>query len=558
MDIDLYMSRISEEQWRAMEEFHRNVCEEADMTLSEDVPKRAGLNGHLDFQCLTCGTKVSMATGKDLKGKKASFDINRRAVFAAGEIGIGREALSTMCEIINMPPPPSCRAYQQHRTAICDVTNSVVSKSLSDSAKGVRESLGANDVDTINIAVSFDGTWSKRGFTASYGIGVVIAVETGEVLDYAIISKSCDKCKAAEKLKVDPEKYQEWKENHASHGECQRNFEGSSSTMEKEAAKIIWGRSLSKHNFRYTEMVCDGDSKACSEVWDTYGVCEDCKKYELMDKKSSEYQKWLKSAAYKRWKDEHESGIAECNSVKKLDCIGHIQKRMGKNLIGLQKAGGKPPDGNAVGGKQGRLTRPVIDRLQKYYGNAIRSSVDREAKSKEEIQQAVEKMQRSIKAVLYHSIKLEDDRERHQFCPSNSWCAYKNNKDYKDARFVSKPYHLDEVFLEFLLPLFDRLSTIKLLKRCMPGFSQNVNESFNSLIWIRCPKNRNKGMKVVEIATGSAVLQFNIGATGKHDIMESLSIPSGSHTEEGSSKKNKRRIAKSSARLKKSLKEPDK
>ena len=48
-------------------------------------------------------------------------------------------------------------------------------------------------------------------------------------------------------------------------------------------------------------------------------------------------------------------------------------------------------------------------------------------------------------------------------------------------------------------------------------------------IWIQCLKHRNKGMKFVEIATGSAVLHSNVGTTGKHNKMESLSIPSGSH-----------------------------
>ena len=108
-----------------------------------------------------------------------------------------------MCAVMNMPPTPRLRAYQQHKTAICDTTNFVVGKSLSDAAKRVRNSLGANDTDTINIAVSFDGTWSKQCFTANYGIGVVIAVETGVVLDYAVMSKSCEKCKAAEKLQGD-------------------------------------------------------------------------------------------------------------------------------------------------------------------------------------------------------------------------------------------------------------------------------------------------------------------------------------------------------------------
>eukprot|EP00795_Rhopilema_esculentum_P007380 gene7380-13123_t len=119
---------------------------------------------------------------------------------------------------------------------------------------------------------------------------------------------------------------------------------------------------------------------------------------------------------------------------------------------------------------------------------------------------------------------------------------------------IGKPYHLDEVFLEFLLPLFDRLCSTSLRKRCLPGLSQNVNESFDSLIWIRCPKHQNKRMKVDEVATGSAVLQFNVGATGKHALMDILGIAMGNYTEHCSNKKDQRRIVQSSARLRQRFK----
>ena len=55
----------------AMKEFHKIVCKQADIELSEDVSKRAGLCSHLIFHCLSCDTKVSMSTGKESKGKKA-------------------------------------------------------------------------------------------------------------------------------------------------------------------------------------------------------------------------------------------------------------------------------------------------------------------------------------------------------------------------------------------------------------------------------------------------------------------------------------------------------
>jgi hypothetical protein len=47
----------------------------------------------------------------------------------------------------------------------------------------------ANDDTVVDIAVSFDGTWAKRGFTSLIGIVFVIALDTGEVLDYHVLSK---------------------------------------------------------------------------------------------------------------------------------------------------------------------------------------------------------------------------------------------------------------------------------------------------------------------------------------------------------------------------------
>jgi hypothetical protein len=38
----------------------------------------------------------------------------------------------------------------------------------------------------------YNGTWSKRGHTASYGF--IIPVETGQVLDYGFRSKICTSC----------------------------------------------------------------------------------------------------------------------------------------------------------------------------------------------------------------------------------------------------------------------------------------------------------------------------------------------------------------------------
>ena len=537
--------------WKTLEKLEgMHECKESSIVMKEDISKRKGLSSKISFQCNTCSKEVTMSTNKPVDNIQSN-DVNIRSVFAASEVGLGREGFATLCEIFNMPPPVQDSAFQKYNKKLNIVTKEKVSEHLKESVEEVRTVLGEKGNHILDIAVSFDGTWSKRGFTANFGIGFVISTDTGKVLDYVVMSKVCEVCKAGERLKKDGEKYQEWQRNHLGSGECQKNFDGSSSSMEKEAAKILWGRSVELHKCRYNKMICDGDSKAYMEVWDIYGVCSLCSKYEFMNKKQPEYEKWLKSVSYKRYIDSHANGSATCNRVDKMDCIGHVQKRMGRNLIALSSKT-KLEDGKPVGGRSGRLTRPAIDRLQKYYGNAIRSTADQNAKTKDQQDKALSRMQTSIKAVLYHSVKLDIQEERHKYCPIDSWCSYQNTKAVTGtASFQDKPHHLDPVFLNFLLPLFERLSTPSLLTRCLPGFSQNANESLNALVWNRCPKHRNKGFVNVETAAGSALLQFNMGASGRHCIIEGLGITHGKYFKSGSERKDRRRIQTADARAQK-------
>ncbi|CAB4029748.1 Hypothetical predicted protein, partial [Paramuricea clavata] len=52
----------------------------------------------------------------------------------------------------------------------------------------------ANDDTVMDIAVSFDKTWAKQRFASLMGVVFVIALDTGEVLDYHALSKECRKC----------------------------------------------------------------------------------------------------------------------------------------------------------------------------------------------------------------------------------------------------------------------------------------------------------------------------------------------------------------------------
>ncbi|GBM60996.1 hypothetical protein AVEN_264339-1 [Araneus ventricosus] len=77
----------------------------------------------------------------------------------------------------------------------------------------------------------------------------------------------------------------------------------------------------------------------------------------------SEYYSDGDSKGYKAVKD-----IYGKDSVLKLECIGHVQKRVGTRLKKLKTSN------KALRGK-GKLTNTFINKLQNYYGIAIRDNV---------------------------------------------------------------------------------------------------------------------------------------------------------------------------------------
>ena len=157
------------------------------------------------------------------------------------------------------------------------------------------------------------------------------------------------------------------------------------------------------------------------------------------------------------------------------------------------------------------------------YGKAIRSNVAPDVKTAKDHKDAVDKMKKAVMASLYHSIMLKDDKVRHQFCPSGdtSWCKFRRLGNMENA-----PHHLEPVFLDLLEPLYTNcLASFELLSQCLPGVTQNVLESINSILWQKVPKHKFHGTKRVHIGACSTVIYYNQGATGKFSVLTLMSLP---------------------------------
>ncbi|GFW06127.1 uncharacterized protein TNCV_4479181 [Trichonephila clavipes] len=365
----------------------------------------------LDIICDICSYSYNFCSSKKCKaeiGKPSTYEVNTRLVYAMRCIGKGAEAARMFCGIMNLPPPPT--KFSKYNKMLLGATKDVCDATMKDAVKeAVQENQNIRD-----IPVAVDGTWQKRGYSSMNGVVTVTSVDTGKVIDTEILSKHCV-CKDKKK-----------------HGPvCKKNFNGYSGRMEVDGALSIFQRSVQRYDVRYTKYLGDGDSKAFDNIVKNEVYGDNC-------------------------------------TITKLECIGHVMKRMGSRLrrFKAKMRGQKLSDGKALCGKN-RLTEASIDQLQTYYGLAIR----------------------------------------------------RNLSSVKDMRQVA--------VVEAIRPIFRDLSDPELLKKCLHGNTQNPNESINNVIWSRVPKKTFVHLETLSFGMYDAIASFNKGNTTKLDILKKLNIEPG-------------------------------
>ena len=163
-------------------------------------------------------------------------DIDRRMVYVSYEMGVGKEGIAKLSEVLNMPFTMSKLTWYSHEDVLLQAHEDVMHKMLESNREEARRiALGKDGVEYSDTAigeilVSFNGTCSRRRFSANHGISFLISASTGKVLDYKCLSKICNIC-TQKKATMSEEEFEAWQDQHA----CDGNFGGSSSGMELEA-----------------------------------------------------------------------------------------------------------------------------------------------------------------------------------------------------------------------------------------------------------------------------------------------------------------------------------
>lgn len=489
-------------------------CSFADLEFVSN--EHLGFSHKIALQCKNCkfvnSSTYSSQRISDPLSTRPEFDVNRRVTKAfCATSGRGYSGMENFAMVMNMEVLTSTSfnklSHKLHLAGQVSARQSLerVREDVRQAHRDLDPSIELGDI--INIAVSFDGSWHKRGFTSIYGLGCVIDLLTGYVIDYEVLSKYCQQCSIAKKdLGEKSDKFNLWFKDHKENCSC--NYSGSSPAMEVNVADILWKRSESLQ-FRYTTLLSDGDAKTFNHL--------------------------VANSIY-----------GPNIPLQKEECVNHISKRLGTALRNIVKESGK--SGITLGGKRkGGLTGITITKLTRYYGNAIRNKDNCGS---------VQDMKTAIFATLSHCMST-DTKPQHTRCPDGptSWCFYQRalaNKCNPGSHDENIHTPLAEQVVAKIMPAYQRLASDSLLERCMKGRTQNANESLHSLIWRKCPKVTFVSKRRVDDAVGGAVAEFNFGCHAViPEMLDFSSISPGDQTKKLARRKDVRRVKRSTLRASK-------
>ena len=394
-------------------------------------------------------------------------EVNTRALLAVHSTSMSWRDFQLVCAVMDLPLPArnlNKRSLEYFKSSTAEVTQS----SMSYAASTVRQresAVESNIPGAFKCDVSFDATWHRRGHYSNQGFGAAIDVVTNKVLDYMLYQRVCNKCSSwpQERQSNHPDEYAAFMFEHKS--TCPANFSGTSQGMEGAAAVEIWRRSVDKNKLVYSTYVGDGDS--------------------------SSFKNLLNSNPYK--------GI---ETVRKEECLGHVQKRLKKHL--KKKSNSFP-----------KLAAGKIERVGQLYALVVSQN---RGKTPAQIQKALWNL-------------LDHLLEKHDNCPSSteSWCYFQkalaeNAEDPTVTLPLLRQPYLTDAEYGRAQEVFASFASLNMCGALTMGQTQNANESLHSMIWHNSPKTKHVGQKSIEASTALAVCTFNDGEMALASVLDAMSI----------------------------------
>ena len=194
-------------------------CKNPGLKLLEGSSKKMGLSSFLNIVCENCDHISDFHTSKKC-GSSKSYDVNRRAVYTMRAIGQGFAGLEKFTSLMNMPKPMTQRNYDKIVKTISRYTKEVAEETMAEAVEEVKE----GSIGVVDIGVSVDGSWQRRGYSSLNGVVTAISMTNGKILDCEPMSRICKACNLKNKLrKTNITAYENWKASHV----CKLNYRGS-------------------------------------------------------------------------------------------------------------------------------------------------------------------------------------------------------------------------------------------------------------------------------------------------------------------------------------------
>ncbi|KAK3759951.1 hypothetical protein RRG08_066616 [Elysia crispata] len=170
--------------------------------------------------------------------------------------------------------------------------------------------------------------------------------------------------------------------------------------------------------------------------------------------------------------------------------------------------------------------------MQIYYSRAIRRA------------KTAEEMRQNILASVYHEYSTDDLPQAPTLGAFSRDPSGSTSTLLGIAKGSTPPLDYD-LLHRYLEPIYDRLASLQLLRKCELKTTQNPNESFHHSVWSRCSKKNFHSLKRVEFALKSAAAEFNSGPCGLKTVKQSLGFREGEHGQRLGGARLKKRLYKS-------------
>ncbi|KAL7648338.1 UNVERIFIED_CONTAM: hypothetical protein RMT77_000244 [Armadillidium vulgare] len=472
-----------------------NVCEHCDSRNIKYSLRRGQRNYFcqtLQGKCHNCSKLLGHVTVRDrvkMSKKGATIETDMIAMkmcIGALEAGVGFTALHKILSSVNLPTV-SGGQFHIYLHNFLEIIEGMVENMKTQAAEIVTEyykSIGIEPQEGLmNVQVSFDETWLRKEYGSMIGLGFIVEVETGIILDYHILSKYCNTCiqhLKKEKNMSEEEKHT-WKEEHKE--KCSANYSGEkSSSMEGEIAEVLFARSVER-GLRYTTI--------------------------LSDDVSPTFNRLTKLNPY-----------GKTSPVKKQNFLDHINEKIYRRLNNLRTT--RPRDGKG----ERILTKKSATIFTNFYRVFVKKYHSNHTLLKKNI----------LASVFHHA--ATDQYPLHQLCPkgANSWCKYQRDSFNQvnigktwHKRKENRKYFLGKEAAKAVLGVMLSMTSEEVLTLVSKG-AQSVNESLHSKVWSIIPKSKYRGVDQVKYATARVAMNHNCGEKAA-SMLRCLGIEAVEHPE---------------------------